>query len=115
MLRALLLATVATAALGACTQYSATPYGSASNPPGWVDRNRDGVDDRTQAGQAYPANPPGWVDRNRDGVDDRTQGGYANPNNPPGWVDRNRDGVDDRTDGRRSGGYYDQNGVWRAS
>jgi hypothetical protein len=113
MLRALLLATVATATLGACTQYSVTPYGSASNPPGWVDRNRDGVDDRNQSGQANPANPPGWVDNNRDGVDDRTQAGQY-PANPPGWIDSNRDGVDDRTQ-RPSGGYYDRNGVWRAS
>lgn len=90
MLRALLLATVASAALGACTQYSAAPYGSANNPPGWIDRNRDGVDDRVA-------------------------GSPTNPNNPPGWIDQNRNGVDDRVERRRSEGYYDQYGVWRTS
>jgi hypothetical protein len=59
-------------------------------------------------------NPPGWIDRNRDGVDDRVQGNRGNPNNPPGWVDRDRDGVDDRVERRRGNGYYDRNGVWRS-
>ena len=66
------------------------------------------------------SNPPGWVDANRDGVDDRTQGSRTNPNNPPGWVDRDRDGVDDRVERRRatgysgsgSSGYYDRYGNW---
>ncbi|MCW5743985.1 MAG: hypothetical protein KIT67_27840 [Alphaproteobacteria bacterium] len=74
------------------------------------------MDDRPPRSSA--SNPPGWVDRNRDGIDDRTQSGYRDPNNPPGWVDRNRDGVDDRVQQRRAtsyrGGYYDSYGVWRS-
>lgn len=84
MFRAVLIATIAATALGGC------------------------VDDRYS-----PYNPPGWIDRNRDGVDDRVQGSRNNPNNPPGWIDRDRDGVDDRVERRRGDGYYDRNGVWR--
>lgn len=95
MFRSVLIATIAAAALGACTQYNDRPYGSSAS------------------------NPPGWVDRNRDGIDDRTQGSSTNPNNPPGWVDRDRDGVDDRVEQRRatgySGGYYDRYGNWRSN
>ena len=94
MFRPVLLASLAAAALAACTATNDPYYRSSAN------------------------NPPGWVDRNRDGIDDRTQGSYRNPNNPPGWVDRNRDGVDDRVEQRRAtsyrGGYYDSSGVWRA-
>ena len=119
MIRHVLIASLAASALAACTATNDPYYRtSASNPPGWVDRNRDGIDDRTQGSRTNPNNPPGWVDRNRDGVDDRTQGSRTNPNNPPGWVDRNRDGVDDRVEQRRAtsyrGGYYDSYGVWHA-
>lgn len=96
MFRVVLIASVAATALGACTVSTDRPYGASAS------------------------NPPGWIDRNRDGIDDRTQGSYTNPNNPPGWVDRDRDGVDDRTQGRRatgysgSSGYYDRYGNWRS-
>jgi hypothetical protein len=100
MFRAILIASVAAAALSACT----------------VTAERD----RPYSG-GTASNPPGWVDRNRDGVDDRTQGSRSNPNNPPGWIDQNRNGVDDRVEQRgsttyRSGnaGYYDQYGNWRS-
>lgn len=87
MFRTLLLAPIAAVALGGCVE----------------------VDERPR----YPhGNPPGWIDRNRDGVDDRVQGTRTNPNNPPGWIDRDRDGVDDRVENRRRHGYYDRNGVW---
>lgn len=97
MIRPILIATLAASALGACTMTTERdPYYRGSSA----------------------SNPPGWVDNNRDGVDDRTQGGYRNPNNPPGWVDRDRDGRDDRVEQRRAtsyrGGYYDSYGVWRA-
>lgn len=49
----------------------------------WVDRNRNGIDDR-QEGLAR-------ADRDRDGVYDGRDG----------WVDRNRNGVDDRYEQRR--------------
>lgn len=87
MIRALLIAAIATV-LGGCVVYDERPYPS-------------------------PYNPPGWIDRNRDGIDDRVQGSRHNPNNPPGWIDRDRDGVDDRVERRRGHGYYDHNGVWR--
>ncbi len=49
-LRPVLIAILAAGPLGACTVSSDRPYSgsSASNPPGWVDRDRNGVDDRTQ-------------------------------------------------------------------
>jgi hypothetical protein len=50
-----------------------------------VDRNGDGIDDRTQVR---------FVDRDRNGIDDRMQSGF---------IDRNRDGIDDRS-GNRYGG-----------
>jgi hypothetical protein len=93
MIRTALLVTLAGAALAACTATNDPYYRSANNPPGWVDRNRDGRDDRTQ-------------------------GSVYNPNNPPGWVDRDRDGRDDRVEQRRAtsyrGGYYDSYGNWRS-
>ncbi len=100
MFRAVLIASIAATALGACTATTTTssdPYYRGSSA----------------------SNPPGFIDRNRDGIDDRTQGSYTNPNNPPGWVDRDRDGRDDRVERRRatsyqSGGYYDSYGNWRA-
>lgn len=113
MFRSVLIISAAAAGLAACT--GDTPiFSSSTNPPGFVDRNRDGIDDRRQGPYANPNNPPGFVDRNGDGVDDRLQ----NPNNPPGFVDRNRDGRDDRVQPRGattgySGGYYDAYGVWR--
>lgn len=98
MFRPVLIAIVAAGALGACTVSSDRPYpSSANNPPGWVDANRDGIDDRTQTSRA------------------------PNPYNPPGWVDYNRDGVDDRTQSRRTSyssgsyGYYDSYGNWRSN
>ena len=94
MIRHVLLASLAVGALAACTVTNDPYYRSSAS------------------------NPPGWVDRNRDGIDDRTQGSRYNPNNPPGWVDRDRNGVDDRVEQRRAtsyrGGYYDSYGVWRA-
>jgi hypothetical protein len=50
---------------------------------GWVDRNRNGIDDRQEV---YAR-----ADRDRDGVYDGRDG----------WVDRNRNGVDDRYEQRR--------------
>jgi len=94
MLRYALIASLAATALAACTTQSDPYYRSSAS------------------------NPPGWVDRDRDGRDDRTQGSRTNPNNPPGWVDRDRDGRDDRVEQRRAtsyrGGYYDSSGVWRS-
>jgi opacity protein-like surface antigen len=49
----------------------------------WVDRNRNGIDDRQEALRR--------ADRDRDGVYDGRDG----------WVDRNRNGVDDRYEQRR--------------
>jgi hypothetical protein len=101
MFRALLIASVGATALAACTATSDPYYGS-----------------RDPYYRSSASNPPGWVDRNRDGVDDRTQGSYTNPNNPPGWIDRDRDGRDDRVEQRRAtsyrGGYYDSYGNWRS-
>ena len=61
MFRALVIAAGAATLLGACTVttvssdpyysgYSGTYYngGAAYNPPGWLDRDRNGVDDRVQ-------------------------------------------------------------------
>lgn len=50
---------------------------------GWVDRNRNGIDDRQE--RMYRA------DRDRDGVRDGRDG----------WIDRNRNGIDDRYEQRR--------------
>lgn len=50
---------------------------------GWVDRNRNGIDDRQE--RQYRS------DRDRDGVYDGRDG----------WVDRNRNGIDDRYEQRR--------------
>ena len=53
MFRPVLLASLAAAALAACTATNDPYYrSSANNPPGWVDRNRDGVDDRVEQRRA---------------------------------------------------------------
>ena len=86
MLRALLTAAVA-AALGGCVEYYDGPRHPYGNPPGWIDRDRDGIDDRVE-------NRPPFI--------------Y----NPPGWIDRNHNGVDDRVENRRHRGFYDRHGIW---
>lgn len=57
MIRTLLIATGAAALLGACTVTTVSdPYysrGSYYNPPGWIDRDRDGRDDRVQRDRYY--------------------------------------------------------------
>ncbi len=84
MLRSVLMVTVAAALVG-CVDFDEPPRHGYGNPPGWIDRNRDGVDDRVQG---------------------------PRPDNPPGRIDRDRDGVDDRVERRRHGGYYDRFGEW---
>ena len=70
MIRNILIAAGAAALLGACTvtTVSNDPYysrGSYYNPPGWVDRDRNGVDDRTQRSGYYSS-----------GYNSGYQGGY---------------------------------------
>lgn len=51
MIRALVIAAGAATVLGACTVSNDPYYGRPSyyaNPPGWVDRDRDGRDDRVE-------------------------------------------------------------------
>ena len=50
MIRALVIAAGAATVLGACTVSNDPYYGRGTyyNPPGWVDRDRNGIDDRTQ-------------------------------------------------------------------
>jgi hypothetical protein len=55
--------------------------GRNGNRDGWIDQNRNGIDDRQE--QMYR-------DRDRDGVYDGRDG----------WVDRNRNGIDDRYEQR---------------
>ncbi|MGE0425944.1 MAG: hypothetical protein AB7O88_27030 [Reyranellaceae bacterium] len=88
MLRALLTAAIAAAALVGCVPYHEGPRYPYGNPPGWIDRNRDGIDDRVQS------RPPVIY-------------------NPPGWIDRNHNGVDDRVENQRHRGFYDRHGIWQ--
>jgi hypothetical protein len=65
MIRALVIAAGAATVLGACTvtTVSSDPYysrGSYYNPPGWVDRDRDGRDDRVERRYSYQS---GYYDR----------------------------------------------------
>ncbi|MBX3502705.1 MAG: hypothetical protein KF889_24940 [Alphaproteobacteria bacterium] len=58
MFRALMIAAGAAMVLGACTvtTVSNDPYysrGSYYNPPGWVDYNRNGIDDRVERRDRY--------------------------------------------------------------
>lgn len=57
MFRALVIAAGAATVLGACTVTTTNdPYysrGSYYNPPGWVDYNRNGIDDRTERRSTY--------------------------------------------------------------
>jgi regulator of RNase E activity RraB len=55
MLRVLVIAAGAASLLGACTVIN-EPYdgrGAYYNPPGWVDRDRDGRDDRVERRERY--------------------------------------------------------------
>ena len=74
--------------------------GNAYGQAGWIDRNRDGWDDR---------------DYDRDGRwDDDIRQGYGQYGSSQ-WMDRNRDGWDDRDynrDGRIDSGYYGQGGPY---
>lgn len=56
--------------------------GRNGNRDGWIDQNRNGIDDRQERN---------YRDRDRDGVYDGRDG----------WVDRNRNGIDDRQEQRR--------------
>ncbi len=65
MIRALVIAAGAATVLGACT-VSNDPYydrGTYYNPPGWVDRDRNGVDDRAQRDRSYSGYQGGYYDR----------------------------------------------------
>jgi hypothetical protein len=84
---------------------------------GWIDQNRNGVDDRNEG---YYQNDRdfrgGWIDQNHNGVDDRNEGYYrTDRDGRDGWIDQNRNGVDDRNEGYyrtdRDGrdGWIDQN------
>lgn len=50
MFRVLVIAAGAATVLGACTAANDPYYGRGTyyNPPGWVDRDRDGRDDRVE-------------------------------------------------------------------
>lgn len=66
MIRALVIAAGAATVLGACTVSSNDPYygrGSYYNPPGWVDLNGDGRDDRVQRERNRSGYPGGYYDR----------------------------------------------------
>jgi hypothetical protein len=68
----------------------------------WAGRGRDFDRDGRWDGR------DSWVDRNRNGIDDRQEGLYRSDRDRDGvydgrdgWVDRNRNGVDDRYEQRR--------------
>lgn len=68
MFRALVIAAGAATVLGACT-VSNDPYydrydrGTYYNPPGYVDRDRNGVDDRVQRDRSTSGYQGGYYDR----------------------------------------------------
>jgi hypothetical protein len=64
MFRALVISAGAATVLGACTvtndPYYSRGGGTYYNPPGWVDRDRDGRDDRVERRSSYQG---GYYDR----------------------------------------------------
>ena len=74
----------------------------ADGRDGWIDRNRNGVDDRYEGqGNWGRDGRDGWIDRNRNGLDDRAERRNdwdrdGRWDGRDGWVDRNRNGIDDR-------------------
>lgn len=97
MIRSLLVATVAGVALAACYDDRPPPPSGAYNPPGFVDRDGNGRDDRIERRERQ-----GGYYGGQGGYQPGYQGGYGGPG---GYYGNQQP---------QPQGYYDRNGVWRS-
>jgi hypothetical protein len=113
MIRSLLVATIATVALAACYDGRPPPSG-AYNPPGFVDRDGNGRDDRIERRErqgGYYGGQGGYQGGYGGGYQG---GGYQGGGYQGGGYQGGYGGPGGYYGNQPPQGYYDRNGVWRS-